>query len=202
MTVSRLDPTATALVLVDLQRGVVALPVAPHPADAVVANAMRLARAFRAAGAPVILVRVSFSADGADALTTLVDERPPRSERPPGFDEIVEGLREPGDVVVTKRQWGAFYGTDLDLQMRRRGIDTVVLGGIATNLGVESTARPAREHGYHVVLAEDAMSALSANDHAFAFTRIFPRLGRVASTGEILAALDAGPPGCPTLARA
>lgn len=189
MTVSRLEAAKTALVLVDLQRGVVGLPVAPHPAGEVVANATRLASAFREAVAPVILVRVSFSADRGDALATLVDDAPPRREPQPGFDEIVDGLREPGDLVVTKRQWGAFHGTDLDLHLRRRGIDTVVLGGIATNMGVESTARPAHEHGYNVVLAEDATSALSAEDHGFAFTRIFPRLGRVASTDEVIAAL-------------
>lgn len=192
MSVSHLDPASTALVLVDLRRGVVGLPVAPHSADEVVAHAARLASAFRMAGAPVVLVRVSFHADGADALATLVDEPSARRERPAGFDEIVDGLREPGDVLVTKRQWGAFHGTDLDLQLRRRGIDTVVLGGIATNMGVESTARPAHEHGYHVVLVEDATSALHADDHAFAFTRIFPRLGRVASTAQVLAALGAG----------
>ena len=189
MSVARLDPARTALVLVDLQRGVVRLPVAPHTADEVLANADRLAAAFREAGATVILVRVSFSPDGADALKAETDEPSRRTEFPPGWDEIVDGLREPGDLVVTKRQWGAFHGTDLDLHLRRRGIDTVVLGGIATNMGVESTARAAHEHGYNVVLAEDAISALSPEDHAFAFTRIFPRLGRVTSTGEAVAAL-------------
>jgi nicotinamidase-related amidase len=111
---------------------------------------------------------------------------------PPDFAEIVAelGPRE-GDIVVTKRQWGAFYGTDLDLQLRRRGITTVVLGGIATNYGVESTARDGYERGYELVLVEDAMSARSAADHAFAFERIFPRLGRVCATAEVIAALGA-----------
>jgi nicotinamidase-related amidase len=189
MTVSLLAARSTALVLVDLQRGVVGRSVAPHSAEDVVERSRSLATAFRALGAPVVLVRVSFAPDGADALTADVDQPTTASERPADWDELVDGLRVDGDVVVTKRQWGAFYGTDLDLQLRRRGITTIVLGGIATNMGVESTARPAHEHGYDIVFAEDATSALTAEDHAFAFTRIFPRIGRVASTEEILRAL-------------
>jgi nicotinamidase-related amidase len=189
MTVSSLAARSTALVLVDLQRGVVGRSVAPHSAEDVVERSRSLATAFRALGAPVVLVRVSFAPDGADALTADVDQPTTASERPADWDELVDGLRVDGDVVVTKRQWGAFYGTDLDLQLRRRGITTIVLGGIATNMGVESTARPAHEYGYDIVFAEDATSALTAEDHAFAFTRIFPRIGRVASTEEILRAL-------------
>lgn len=191
MPISSLDPTTTALVLVDLQQGVTALPVQPHSAGVVVGNAARLARAFRAAGAPVITVRVSTSTDGGDVLATEVDEpRPPRVPEP-GWDDIVPEIRDDHDVVVTKKQWGAFYGTDLDLQLRRRHIDTIVMGGIATNMGVESTARAGHEHGYHLVLVEDAMSGLTTEDHTFALTRIFPRIGRVVATGDVLAALTA-----------
>jgi nicotinamidase-related amidase len=91
--------------------------------------------------------------------------------------------------VITKRQWGAFYGTELDLQLRRRGIRTIVIGGIATNFGVESTARDAFERGYEQVFAEDAMSSVSAEAHRFAVSVVFPRIGRVRSTDEILQAL-------------
>jgi nicotinamidase-related amidase len=98
-------------------------------------------------------------------------------------------LRGEHDIIVTKKQWGAFYGTDLDLQLRRRGIRTVVLGGISTNMGVESTARAAHEHGYNVVLAEDATSARSADAHRFAYSEIFPLLGRVASSEEVIRAI-------------
>jgi nicotinamidase-related amidase len=190
--IAELDPRLTALVLIDLQRGITAFPAEPHaPAD-VIGRAARLAAAFRAAGAPVVLVRVAFSADGGDRLQAPIDE-PQAVRRPPaGFSEIVTDLGpEEGDIVVTKRQWGAFYGTDLDLQLRRRGVTTMVLGGISTNFGVESTARDARERGYELLLVEDAMSARSAGDHAFALTRIFPRLGRVCSADDILAALKA-----------
>jgi nicotinamidase-related amidase len=154
---------------------------------AVLATGQELAQRFRVAGAPVVLVNVAFSPDFGDALTVPVD-RP--SQRPPGgfpegWTELADGLAEPSDLRVTKRQWGAFYGTDLDLQLRRRGVTTVVIGGIATNIGVESTARAAHEHGYAVVLAEDATAGRSADMHAFAFECIFPLLGRVAKAGDI-----------------
>jgi nicotinamidase-related amidase len=187
---NQFDPSKTALVLIDLQRGITAFPAEPHSTAAVIANAALLAAAFRAAGAPVVLVRVATSPDGRDRLHSPVDELQVRRQMPPDFAEIVAelGPRE-GDIVVTKRQWGAFYGTDLDLQLRRRGITTVVLGGIATNYGVESTARDGYERAYELVLVEDAMSARSAADHAFACERIFPRLGRLCCTVEVLAAL-------------
>lgn len=165
--------------------------MAPHSSDDVVAACTRLAQAFRDAGGLVVLVRASFAADFADALHGATDA-PAAGERPEGWDQIVDEVAALGHVVVTKRQWGAFHGTDLDVQLRRRGLDTVVLGGIATNMGVESTARAAHEHGYHVVLVEDAMSGLSADDHAFAIERIFPRLGRVTSVEEAVGALGGG----------
>ncbi len=182
-----LPASRTALVLIDLQKGIVGRALAPRPGDDVVARSKRLAGRFRAAGAPVVLVNVAFSADFADAVRTPVDRpfSPPPGGFPEDWTELVDGLAEPGDLTVTKRQWGAFYGTDLDLQLRRRGITTIVLGGIATNMGVESTARAAHEHGYAVVVAEDATSSLSADMHGFAFEHIFPMLGRVTTTEAV-----------------
>jgi nicotinamidase-related amidase len=181
-------PTAsTALILIDLQKGIVAHQFAPYSFEAVLAKGKELARRFRGAKAPVVLVNVAFAPDFSDALTAPV-ERP--MQAPPGgfpedWSELADGLAEASDLKVTKRQWGAFYGTDLDLQLRRRGVTTVVIGGVATNMGVESTARAAHEHGYAVVLAEDAATSLSAEMHAFAFEHVFPHLGRVAKADEI-----------------
>ena len=181
-------PTAsTALILIDLQKGIAARQFAPHSFEAVLAKGKELARRFRVAKAPVVLVNVAFAPDLSDALTAPV-ERPmlaPPGGFPEDWSELADGLAEASDLKVTKRQWGAFYGTDLDLQLRRRGVTTVVIGGIATNMGVESTARTAHEHGYAVVLAEDAATSLSAEMHAFAFEHIFPHLGRVAKADEI-----------------
>ncbi len=187
-----LNPGATALVLIDLQRGIAGRQTAPHSASEVIAKSVQLAERFRALGAPVVLVRVSFAPDSRDRLTHPVDAPMQFGTPPPGWDEIVPefGPRE-GDLLVTKQQWGAFYGTALDLQLRRRGIDTIVLGGIATNMGVESTARDAYEHNYGLVLVEDGMASMSADWHEFAIANIFPRIGRVRSTAQVLAALPA-----------
>ena len=182
-------PTAsTALILIDLQKGIVARQFAPYSGEAVLAKGKELARRFRVAKAPVVLVNVAFAPDFSDALKAPVDR--PLGKAPPGgfpedWSELADGLAEASDLKVTKRQWGAFYGTDLDLQLRRRGVTTVVIGGVATNMGVESTARAAHEHGYAVVLAEDAATSLSAEMHAFAFEHVFPHLGRVAKAAEI-----------------
>jgi nicotinamidase-related amidase len=182
-----LPASTTALILVDLQNVIVGLPLAPYSAEAVISKGMDLARRFRAAKAPVVLINVAFSPDHGDALKAPVDQPPqtPPGGFPEGWTELVYGLAEPSDLRVTKRQWGAFHGTDLDLQLRRRGVTSVVIGGVATNMGVESTARAAHEHGYAVVLAEDVATSFSAEMHAFAFEHVFPRLGRVANADEI-----------------
>jgi nicotinamidase-related amidase len=154
-----LDPKRTALVLIDLQRGIMGRQTAPHSAADVLARSNQLAKKFREAGAPVVLVNVSFSPTGEDRLNQPVDAAPmPPMEK--GWDELSPDLsRDAKDILVTKRQWGAFYGTSLDLQLRRRKIDTIVIAGIATNFGVESTARDGYERGYAFVFAEDAMAS-------------------------------------------
>ncbi|GAA3207922.1 hydrolase [Streptomyces sp. XM83C] len=186
MTVTALDPR-TALVVVDLQAGIVAAPVQPHPAADVVARSTRLADAFRERGLPVVLVRVSFAADLADVVPGRTDAPRAGAARPQGWDTIVPELAgHPEDIVVTKHNWGAFHGTDLDVQLRRRGVTQIVLTGVATAMGVESTARAAHEHGYHVTLATDAMSDLDPETHRNSVERIFPRLGETGTTAEIL----------------
>lgn len=182
-----LDPRSTALVLIDLQNGILGMPLAPRTGTEVLATARTLAARFRAAGALVIPVRVGWAPDFADAPRQPVD-RPmnrPAGGLPTGWSDLAEGVAEPGDVVITKRQWGAFTGTDLDLQLRRRGIGTIVLGGIATNFGVESTARHAWELNYAVVFAEDAMTSVSAEMHGFAVESILPRIGIVSQAADI-----------------
>lgn len=180
-----------ALVLIDLQKGIVANPVGPRSGPEVVANASRLIERFHQLGSLVVLVRVTPSPDGKDALKPNADAKPPGGERAPDWADLVpEVAPQPGDLVITKRQWGAFYGTELDLQLRRRKIDTIVLGGISTNFGVESTARAAYELGYDLVFAEDAMAGLSAEAHAFPIHHIFPRIGQIRSTDQILSELS------------
>ena len=152
----------------------------------------QLAKAFREAGALVVLVHVGFSDNDRDRLKPEADAAPPAIPRAADWSELVPELdRQPGDIVIMKRQWGAFYGTALDLQLRRRGIKTLVYGGIATNFGVESTARDAYERGFEQLFVEDGMSGLTEGAHTFAITTIFPRIGRVRSTEDVLAAIKA-----------
>jgi len=181
----QLDAKSTVLVLIDLQNGVLAMSVAPHPATEVYQRSMQLAQRLRAAGAPVVRVRVSFTGDFADAHRRPVDQPTDFASLPAGWDEFPEPLPS-SDLVITKRQWGAFYGTELDLQLRRRGTRRIVLGGIATNIGVESTARSAAEHGYELVLPEDLCSSTSSEMHAFSFKYILPRLARITTSDKII----------------
>ncbi|MBT2481049.1 hydrolase [Streptomyces sp. ISL-94] len=180
--------TDTALVLIDLQTGILALPTA-KPSAEILKKGLALAEAFHAHKLPVVLVKVAWSPDGGDLPTANVDRPGPASAPPAAFSEIPGELAALGDVVVTKRHWGAFTGTELDLQLRRRGIHRIVLAGISTSVGVESTARTAWEHSYDLVFAEDATADTDADSHAHSFGKIFPRIGRISTTDEIIAAL-------------
>lgn len=186
----RLTAGSTALVLIDLQKGILRIPVVPHPPGEILARAAGLTESFRKAGATIIRTRVAWSSDFRDALQPVVD-RPIQGPIPgPDWAEFPPALQvEAGDLDITKRQWGAFYGTELDLQLRRRGIRTLVLAGISTNHGVESTARVAWEHGYELLLVEDVMASLSAEMHGFAVNAIFPLIGRVRSAKQVAAML-------------
>ncbi|GHI85360.1 hydrolase [Streptomyces xanthophaeus] len=180
----------TALVLIDLQKGILGLPLT-RPADEVLHQGVRLAQAFRARKLPVVLVRVAWSPDGGDLPARAADRPGPAAAPPPAFSEFPAELPADGDIVVTKRHWGAFTGTELDLQLRRRGVHRIVLAGISTSAGVESTARTAWEHSYELVFAQDATADTDPDSHAHTFGKIFPRLGKVSSTDEIVAALAA-----------
>jgi nicotinamidase-related amidase len=132
-------------------------------------------------------VRAGNEPDGRDWIFAETEDDRPRRVWGPD-DMIIDSRVEPreGDLVITKRQWGSFYDSGLELQLRRRGLDTLVLCGIATNFAVESTARDGWERGFRLLFAEDAMAGLAPGDHEFAVSRIFPRLGRILSTGELI----------------
>ena len=182
MPVTTLDPR-TALIVIDLQQGIVSQATA-HPAAEIVRNAATLVEAFHRHGLPVVLVNVDGGAPGRT-------EQPPRSPFPPGWSDLVPELnRQPGDHLVTKRTWGAFTNTDLLSFLKARHVTQVVIAGIATSRGVESTARFAHEGGFNVTLAVDAMTDMSANAHTEAVTNTFPRLGETGTTAAIVALLD------------
>lgn len=186
MPVTALDPK-TALVVIDLQKGILNRE-AVHPPRQILANAVRLVDAFRAKNRLVALVRVGWSSpDRADALKPRA-MAPPIGALPPDFFEYADELcADPArDVLVQKRQWGAFYGTDLDLHLRRRGVTNIVLCGISTSIGVESTARDAYERSYNLTFASDAMTDMDAECHDRALGFIFPRIGEIGTVDEIL----------------
>jgi nicotinamidase-related amidase len=177
----------SALVLIDLQKGILALPTLLSQDD-IKNRARRLAAAFRATALPVVRVKVAFSADGGDLPPgrALVPESAP----PAAYSEFPDDFPpHPGDLVLVKRHWGAFTGTELDLQLRRRGVTQIVLAGISTSIGVESTARSARENSYNLIFAEDAITDVDAASHAHAFAKIFPHLGEIAATQQIIGTL-------------
>ncbi len=168
------------------------MPAQPHSSDIVVKNAARLVEAFRKNHMPVFLVHVTPSADARDGLRPLTDGKSPiGSPRPADWAELAPELQAlPADFVITKRQWGAFYGTELDLQLRRRKMETIILCGISTNMGVESTARFAFEYGYQQIFVEDACAARSKEEHEHSMKYIFPRIGRVRSAEQVLTELN------------
>ena len=182
MSLTKLDAT-TALVAIDLQKGVVSLP-AVHPAGEVIGRTAQLARAFRERGLPVALVNVSGRAPGR------TEAGMPKFAFPADWSELVPELeQQPTDYVVTKQRWGAFLGTTLDDYLRQRGVTQVVLTGVSTSAGVESTARSAYDLGYNVALVVDAMTDRDAVAHQHCVEKIFPRIGETARTDELLALL-------------
>ncbi|SDO25163.1 Nicotinamidase-related amidase [Paenibacillus sp. yr247] len=186
-----LDAEKTALVVIDLQNGIVGLggQLAPNSAQQVVGQASRLVEAFTNKGAFVVLVRVS-TLDGKDWLHPKTDAAPHAMQWPEGWDNLIPELEGFLNAhVVTKRQWGAFFGTDLDLQLRRRGIDTIVLCGISTSIGVDTTATEAFQHGYHQVFVEDAMTATAKEEHEYVVKTKFPRMGKIRTTEEVVSML-------------
>jgi len=187
MPVTALDPV-TALVVIDLQKGIAKMPTL-RPFGEIVAKTVDLAKAFRAAQLPVVLVNVGFSSDGKDAPLVRADVKRAWAF-PPDFSELAPELdAQPSDLRITKRQPNAFYGTELDLQLRRRRVTGIVLTGISTSSGVDGTARAAIERGYNVTFASDAITDADAEAHDFVMKKLFPRFGEVDTTAAIVAML-------------
>lgn len=179
MAITTLDKT-TALIVVDLQKGIVGLPSA-HSIPDVIRNGAALAKAFRAHGLPVVLVNAAGVAPGRAEASRRFGELPPE------WIELIPELdRQVSDHAVTKKTWGAFTNTDLAAHLKSKGVTQVVVCGVATSIGVESTARQAHELGLNVTLAVDAMGDMSGEAHDNSLTRIFPRLGETGTTQAII----------------
>lgn len=183
MALTTLDPN-TALIVVDLQKGIIGLP-AIHPIGSIIERARALADAFRERDLPVVLVNVAGGAPGRT-------EQPRQSgSRPEGWTDLIPEMnQQPRDIVVTKRTWGAFASTDLEAQLKARGVTQVVIAGVATGTGVEATARQAYEAGFNVTLALDAMTDTRPEAHDYSIRNVFPRLGETGTTQEIVGLLS------------
>jgi len=183
MTVTVVDPK-TALVIIDLQKGIVSLPTV-HPISDVVKHASTLADAFRRHRLPVVLVNVDSGAPGRTEQARMANSFPA------GWADLIPELdRQPQDHLITKRTWGAFTHTGLEAHLKALGVTQVVIAGVATSIGVESTARQAYELGFNVALAVDAMTDRNADAHTNSVTRIFPKLGETGTTAEIVDLLE------------
>lgn len=180
MPLTQLDTTA-ALIVIDLQKGIVALPTA-HPSSEIVSRSAQLANAFRERGWPVVLVNVTGSAPGR----TDAGRRDLTSLPADWADLVAELGPQPSDYLISKQRVGAFIGTSLDETLRQRGVTQVFLTGVATSAGVEATARSAHDHGYHVVLVVDAMTDRSDEAHRHTVEKVFPRLGETETTDNVL----------------
>ena len=179
MPLTTLDPN-TALIVVDLQKGIINSPFL-HPIASVIERTRTLLQAFRQRDLPVVLVNVAGGAPGRT-------EQPRRySTLPDGFSDLIPELDpQSSDILVTKRTWGAFASTDLEIQLKTKGVTQVVITGVSTGTGVEATARQAYEAGFHVTLAIDAMTDLRPEAHEYSLKHVFPRLGETGSTRDVL----------------
>ena len=185
MPLTQLDTNA-ALVLIDLQKGIVELPTV-HPSSEIVGRSAQLAQAFRERGLPVVLVNVAGRAPGR------TDAGIRNYAFPPDWTELVAELKQqPSDLLLTKHRVGAFLGTALDELLRERGVTQIFLGGVSTSVGVESTARSAYDLGYNVVFVSDAMTDMNEDAHTKRVEIMFPRLGEVETTDGVLKALAGG----------
>jgi nicotinamidase-related amidase len=179
MPVTTIDDK-TALIVVDLQKGIVNSPTI-HPISGVIERSCALIDAFRQHGLPVVLVNVSGSAPGR------TEQPRRRATLPEGFTNLIPELnKQPGDIMVTKRTWGAFAGTDLECRLKATGVTQVVVAGVATGTGVEATARQAYELGFNVTLAVDAMTDMRPESHTYSLSHVFPRLGETGTVHEII----------------
>jgi nicotinamidase-related amidase len=194
MPLTTFDPV-TALIVVDLQKGIVTLPTV-HPIDDVIRNASDLARAFREQGLPVVLVNAAGAAPGrADQVRVMAD-------RPADWAELISQLgQQPGDHLITKFTWGAFTGSGLEELLKGLGVTQVVVAGVATSIGVESTARQAHELGFNVTVAVDSLTDLDAEAHRNSVERIFPRLAESGTTSQIIELLKTSRTNLPVRSR-
>ena len=209
MSTTSLDPAATALLFFDMLNGHVKTGVPETTARyaPVIVAASELLRTARAQRLMVAYATANHRADNATTASTLRDTdnrmRPLAATPASAFRPIVTGgtwaaqvidelAPAPDDYLIPKYRWSAFFQTYLELALRTRGIDTLIIAGGSTDVGVASTAFAARDLDYNVVIVSDACTSPEQDNHDQFMRRIFPRMGRVRTAAEVSAMLSAG----------
>lgn len=176
----------TALVLIDLQKGILSYPTV-DPIENVLQNAARLVAAFRKEGLPIVVVNVNPAGAKWQQARKEAAARQSPGNMPADFFEITPAIgAQPGDIFITKHTWSAFYETKLQEELEQRNVTGIVLGGVSTSIGVEGTARAASERGYNIAFATDAMTDIAAEAQERSFKYIFPRMGELDTTENII----------------
>ena len=182
--VTSLDPN-TALVLIDLQKGVVQTPAA-KPISEILENAAKLTDAFHKAGLPVVIVNVNPAGAAWTKARKEAASTPAGAFKEDWLDIVPEIKTRPDDIFITKHTWGAFYETGLNEELKKRNVTGIVLAGVSTSRGVESTARAASELGYNITFANDAMTDRLTEVRENSLKYIFPALGEIDDTDTII----------------
>ncbi|HHC7642637.1 TPA: cysteine hydrolase [Enterococcus faecium] len=186
------DLSKTAFVAIDMQKEIVNNgTLSPHTAASILTNNDLLVRTLKRTAALKVLVNVDIST--FPYLSQQTDMGGMTASVPPEFTDLLlkDSLKDTDNMLtITKYNPSAFLGTSLDLQLRRRGIETIILSGVATTNGVYATALDAFQHGYHIVLAEDACSDRDKESHQLFIKKIFPKTARVRSTKQIIEAIQ------------
>ena len=187
------DLSKTAFVAIDMQKEIVNNgTLSPHTAASILTNNDSLAKTLKRTAALKVLVNVDISTFPYLSQQTDMGGMTAASV-PPEFTDLLlkDSLKDTDNMLtITKYNPSAFFGTSLDLQLRRRGIETIILSGVATTNGVYATALDAFQHGYHIVLAEDACSDRDKESHQLFIKKIFPKTARVRSTKQIIEAIQ------------
>jgi ureidoacrylate peracid hydrolase len=203
-----LPAATTGLIMFDALNGYL------HPADPakvrflaernILPNMQRLLAGVRAVGMTTFYPSGAHAPDGSDTVARLTDtdmdlgagggaDNPiaPRFHKNSTDAEVApEVAPVAGDVVIPKRRWNSFFQTDLDLQLRVRGIDTIIICGGSTDVGIASTVFAARDLDYGIVVVKDCCYSARGNNNEFFMERVFPRMGRVMTVDQTVALMQ------------
>jgi ureidoacrylate peracid hydrolase len=207
VNVNQFDPKKTAMLFFDILNGYVAAPEPgkPRVLKPWIQNAVRLSKAARAAGLPVFFAKGNHRPDNATTALLLTDTNNSLTPWPNGeviktkmhviagdksSDVLADLEPKADDYYIVKYRWSAFHQTYLDLALRTRGIDTVIVSGGSTDVGVTSTLYSGRDLDYNMIVASDACgTSHDQRAHDMLMQLVFPRMSRVRTTDQVITML-------------